>query len=197
MPRSSEARDYAPEEVLEIVRTFDAPRGLVWRLWSEPEHRLRWWGPEGMALTALEMDFREGGAWRMVMRHVGGYEHPVHGVFVEVKAPSRLSFTYVNDSDMHETLVTMDLVDHGTQTEMRFRQAPFTSVELRDAHGFGWGSTFDLLDRYAPLVPRVEPRPVGEPRTAGTAPDMVAAQERWDYELVHGFKGKWNPGDPR
>jgi uncharacterized protein YndB with AHSA1/START domain len=194
---SSEARDYGPEEVVEIVRMFEAPRAQVWRLWAEPEHRLRWWGPEGMALTELEMDFREGGAWRMVMRHVGGHLHAVHGRFLEVKAPSRLCFTYVNDTDMHETLVTMDFVDHGTRTEMRFRQAGFTSIEQRDAHNFGWNSTLDLFALYAPKVARVEPQPVGEPRIAGTAPDMVAAKERWDYELVHGFKGKWNPGDPR
>lgn len=197
MPRSSEAKDYAPEEVVEIVRTFDAPRALVWRLWSEPEHRLRWWGPEGFGLKSLDMDFREGGAWRMQMQHVSGYVHHVHGVFREVKEPSRLSFTYVNDEDMHETLVVMDFIDLGTKTEMRFRQAPFTTLTARDAHGWGWGSTLDLLADYAPKVPRIEPKPVGAPRIEGTAPDIVAARERYEYERVHGFQGKWNPGDPR
>jgi uncharacterized protein YndB with AHSA1/START domain len=197
MPRSSEAEAYAPDEVLEITRTFEAPRALVWRLWADPAHRLRWWGPEGFGLAELEMEFRDGGTWRMMMKHVSGYEHRVHGVFLDVVEPSRLSFTYINDEDNHETLVTMDFIDHGTKTEMRFRQAPFETVAVRDAHGWGWGSTFDLFAAYAPQVARVNPKPIGPRRIEGVAPDIVAARERYEYEKVHGFQGKWNPGDPR
>ena len=47
MATSSEARQYAPDEVLEFTRTFDAPLALVWRLWRDPEHMVRWYGPEG------------------------------------------------------------------------------------------------------------------------------------------------------
>jgi uncharacterized protein YndB with AHSA1/START domain len=195
MPRSSEAKAYAPDEVLEITRTFEAPRALVWRLWADPAHRLRWWGPEGFGLAELEMEFKAGGSWRILMKHVSGYEHRVHGVFHDVVEPSRLSFTYINDEDNHETLVTMDFIDHGTKTEMRFRQAPFETVAVRDGHGWGWGSTFDLFAAYAPLVPRVDPKPVGPPRIDGQAADIVAARERLEYEKVHGSTGKW-PGEP-
>jgi uncharacterized protein YndB with AHSA1/START domain len=195
--QSSEARAYAPNEVLEYKRVFEAPRALVWRLWAEPEHRLRWWGPEGMALAELQMDFREGGNWRMTMQHVVGRNHRVHGAFTEIREPSRLCFTYINDNDRHETLVELDFLDLGAKTEMRFRQAPFHTVEVRDAHAWGWGSTFDLLHAYAPTVPRIEPRPVGPPRIEGRQPDLVAARERHEYELQHGFQGKWNAGDPR
>jgi uncharacterized protein YndB with AHSA1/START domain len=197
MPRSSEAEAYAPDEVLEITRTFEAPRALVWRLWADPAHRLRWWGPEGFGLAELEMEFKEGGSWRILMKHVSGYEHRVHGVFLDVVEPSRLSFTYINDEDDRETLVTMDFVDHGTKTEMRFRQAPFATVGLRDAHHWGWGWSFDLLAAYAVLVPRVDPRPVGRPRIDGVAADIVAARERHEYELANGIKGEPSPGEQR
>ncbi len=194
---SSDTRDYRSDEVVEITRLFEAPRALVWRLWAEPEHRLRWWGPEGFGLKTLEMEFREGGAWRMVMHHVSGYDHGVHGTFHEVREPDRLSFTYINDNDGLETLVVMDYIDLGTRTEMRFRQMPFQTAQARESHAWGWGYTLDLLAAYVREVVPDDPRPVGRPRIDGVAADIAAARERYEYERVHGFKGKWNPGDPR
>ena len=49
----------APDEVLEIVRSFDAPAALLFKLWSEPEHLVRWL-PEGLISLECEVDFREG-----------------------------------------------------------------------------------------------------------------------------------------
>jgi uncharacterized protein YndB with AHSA1/START domain len=182
MQRSSEARVYAPDEVLEITRTFEAPRALLFRLWAEPAHRLRWWGPEGYGLSHCEVDFRVGGAWSIAMKRVDGYEHRVRGAFTEIREPSRLCFTYINDEDRHEMLVEMDFVDLGTRTEMRFRQAPFLTLEDRDGHGWGWGSTLELLSDYVRRVSRIDPQPVGPPRIDGVAADIVAASERHEFE---------------
>src|SRR5687767_9633845 len=116
------------------------------------------------------------------MRQVGGYEHWVSGSFTEIREPSRLCFTYVNEDDEHETLVEMDFIDLGVKTEMRFRQAPFLTLEARDMHGWGWNSSFELFDEYARHVPRPDTRPMGPPRSAGTAPDIIAAKERLAVE---------------
>lgn len=175
---SSEAGRFVPDEVLEMVRVFDAPRALLFRLWAEPEHRVRWWGPEGYALSRCEVDFRIGGAWSVVMRRVDGYEHRVCGTFTDIREPGRLCFTYVNEDDQHEMLVEIEFMDLGSRTEMRLRQAPFASVAARDAHEWGWGSTLGLLADYARKVSRIEPRPYGRPRSAGTAADLVLARGR-------------------
>lgn len=189
--QSSSAEATVADDVLAFTRSFEAPRALVWRLWSDPQHRLRWWGPEGMGLSRLEMDFREGGAWRMVMHHlVTGYDHPVHGVFREIREPSRLSFTYINDSDGIETLVTLDFVDLGERTEMRFRQSPFSGVEARDGHGWGWGLTLGLLDEYLRTIDRMDPRPVGRPRIDGVAADIKAARDRAKAEATADGKNR-------
>jgi uncharacterized protein YndB with AHSA1/START domain len=179
---SSEAGAVAPDEVLEITRVFEAPRSLLFRLWADPAHRLRWWGPEGYGLSHCEVDFREGGAWSIAMRNVDGYEHRVHGTFTEIVEPRRLAFTYINDNDGHEMEVMMDFIDLGTRTEMRFRQARFATIEDRDEHGWGWGSTFGLLADYVLKVDRVEPMPVGRPRIDGVAADIIAARERQQFE---------------
>lgn len=190
------AQQPTPDRMLRIVRTFDAPRALVWRLWTDPEHRLRWWGPEEMALSHLEMDFREGGRWRMVMRHVGGYEHPVFGTFHEIREPSRLSFTYINESDGHETLVTLDFIERDGRTEMRFEQATFPSVEQRDGHNLGWQSTLVLLDDYVRRLAG-DDRPLGPPRIDGVAEDLRAARERLEQEQANGNGTRLAPGGGR
>ncbi len=182
MEGSSEAEPTTPDEVLEIVRTFEAPRPLLFRIWSEPAHRVRWWGPEGHALSHCEVDFRIGGAWSVAMQRVDGYEHWVRGVFTDIREPSRLCFTYVNDDDPHEMLVEMEFIDLGPRTEMRFRQAPFHSREERDGHGWGWSSTLDLLAAYVRQVSQDDPRPVGSARIDGVAADIIAARERYEHE---------------
>jgi len=40
---------------LVITRTFDAPRELVWRAWTDPEHFMRWWGPEGFTSPSCDI----------------------------------------------------------------------------------------------------------------------------------------------
>ena len=29
------------------TRVFDAPRDLVWAMWTDPKHIAQWWGPRG------------------------------------------------------------------------------------------------------------------------------------------------------
>jgi uncharacterized protein YndB with AHSA1/START domain len=42
-----------------MTRTFDAPRELVWKVWTDPKHSNEWWGPKGF--TTPETSVRPGG----------------------------------------------------------------------------------------------------------------------------------------
>ncbi len=172
----------ATDDVLAFEREFDAPRELVYRLWADPAHRLRWWGPEGMALRELATDFRPGGAWSMAMEAVDGHQHRVSGRFREIEPPSRLSFTYINATDNHETLVELDFIARGLRTLMRFRQAPFVTHAERAGHAWGWNSTFDLLSGYLKRIGQ-SGLPDGPPRIDGVAEDIRAARERMEAEV--------------
>lgn len=178
-PSNSPAAKPTPDEVLAFTRMFEAPRALVFKVWSSPEHVVRWYGPEGYALQSCDLDFRVGGAWRFCMSNGPGHAHWIHGVYREISEPSRLSFTYINEYDGHEMLVTMDFVDRGERTEMHFRQAAFLSVAARDDHGWGWNSTIDLLAAYLLRFKGVtEMAPIGRPRSDGVAEDIIAARRR-------------------
>ena len=49
------------EREIAATRVFDAPRELVWRMWTDPLHIIHWWGPNGFTCPVAVMDVRVGG----------------------------------------------------------------------------------------------------------------------------------------
>jgi uncharacterized protein YndB with AHSA1/START domain len=72
--RSNVAAEQA-ERVLVISRVFEAPRTLVFKAWTEPEHMARWWGPRGFTSAIIANDVQPGGAYRFHMRGPEGDDH--------------------------------------------------------------------------------------------------------------------------
>ena len=89
------------------TRTFDAPRELVFKAWTEPEQFAKWWGGAQGASTPLDtvrLDARPGGEWRAVTRMAdGSAEYPFFGVYREVDPPERLVFTLRNSPEPDPT----------------------------------------------------------------------------------------------
>ena len=77
---------------LVITRTFDAPRALVWKAWTEPEHVVLWWGTDGCQSADCEIDLRVGGRFRLVMHTPDGSIYPCSGVFREIVPLERLVY---------------------------------------------------------------------------------------------------------
>lgn len=75
---------------LGIVREFDAPRALVWKMWTDPAHVAAWFGPACFTMPVVRMDVRPGGAIHMVMRAPDGTDHPFDGRFIALDEPERL-----------------------------------------------------------------------------------------------------------
>jgi uncharacterized protein YndB with AHSA1/START domain len=140
------------ERELVIARTFDAPRALVFKAWTDPQLALNWWGPRDYPATQMKMDVRPGGKWRhCLVSTENGRELWQGGVFREVVPPSLLVFTFAWEEEGErglETVVTITFAEDGEKTRMIFRQTLFQSVEERDGHRGGWNSTFDRLDEY-------------------------------------------------
>ncbi len=150
---------------LTITRVLDAPRDLVFRVWTRPEHLVRWWGPGGFTLPQCKMDLRPGGAFHYIMRsgeegcsgsHSPNTEHRLRGVFREIKPPERLVFTWAWEDENgqlgHETLVTVTMVEQGAKTKLTLHQAVFESVTSRDAHNAGWSESMLRLAAYVELL---------------------------------------------
>lgn len=80
------------EPTLTIERTFKAPRELIWKMFSDPFHLVRWWGPKGFTNPVCELDFRVGGRWRHVMRGPDGHDYPADSTFIEIVPPERIVY---------------------------------------------------------------------------------------------------------
>jgi len=78
------------ERDFQISRVFDAPRELVWKVWTEPELMAKWWGPHNFTCPTCELDVRVGGAYRLVMRGGDGAEYPCAGIYREIVKPERI-----------------------------------------------------------------------------------------------------------
>ena len=134
---------------LVIKRTFDAPRDLVWKVWSDPDEARNWWGPNGFTLPFVEMDQRPGGKWRARMVSPDGKDFWQHGVYREIVPPEKTVYTFIWDSEpQHEMLVTVLFAARGNKTEMTFRQEGFRSADEKAGHEDGWNQTFDRMATY-------------------------------------------------
>jgi uncharacterized protein YndB with AHSA1/START domain len=141
--------DATAERELTIRRTFNAPRALVFRAWTEPQMLAQWSCPRGFTFTENSGDLRVGGTFSARMRSPEGSEHRLRGVYREIVPPERLVFTHCwvdeQGTPGAETLVTVTLSEHDGRTEMRFHQGLFASVAARDGHEQGWSSCFERL----------------------------------------------------
>jgi uncharacterized protein YndB with AHSA1/START domain len=152
MNTETEAVMQAPQELV-IVRTFDAPRALVFKAWTEPQHLMRWWGPVGFTTTVSEMDSRPGGAYRFRMRSPDGVDCWWHGVCREIVEPERVVWTCtIDDANGNlissETLLTVTLDEHPDGTKLTLHQAIFDSPANREGHQSGWNSALERLALY-------------------------------------------------
>ena len=138
---------------LTLTRVFDAPRRLVYAMWSDPDHLRRWCLPAGFSAPDNAVDFRVGGEWRETLRGPDGTTYRSLSVFKEIIAGERIVFTqtWLDDDGTpgRETMVTVTLTDAGDgRTELTFRQTGFATTASRDSHAHGWAETLDRLAAY-------------------------------------------------
>jgi uncharacterized protein YndB with AHSA1/START domain len=80
------------------TRMLNAPRDLVWDVWTKPEHIKEWWGPVGFTLTNKSMIVEKGSEWRFTMHGFGkDFQNKVK--YLEVVRPSLLSYRHGDEND--------------------------------------------------------------------------------------------------
>ena len=80
---------------LTITRLLNAPIKLVWKVWTEPEHIAKWWGPTGFTNTISKMDVKPGGEWDLIMHGPDGTDFKNKSIFREVVKNERIVFEHV------------------------------------------------------------------------------------------------------
>ena len=145
------------DATLILKRVLNAPRELVFKAWTAPEHIKHWMQPEpGMVVPSARMDLKVGGKFRIQMRNPEGEFFTAVGAFQEVKVPERLVYTWDWEKDGSgeefgevegkTSLVTVEFIKRGEKsTEMVFMHSRFATVETRDSHSRGWNRILDAL----------------------------------------------------
>ena len=98
MPQKKESKP-ADRELM-ISRLLDAPRDLVWEVWTNPDHIKHWWGPAGFKNTIGQMNVENGGAWDFIMHGPDGQDYRNKHIYKEVKKPEKLVMEHVTPRNL-------------------------------------------------------------------------------------------------
>lgn len=160
-----------------IARTFDAPRALMFRLWTDPEHMQHWWGPKGAMVFHSQMDLRPGGTYHYGMRTPDDKEMWGKFVYREIVTPERLVFVNcfsdskggitrhpMNSQWPLEMLSTVTFTEQEDRTTVTVHWTPVNATEEErrifaaafDSMRQGWGGTFEQLGHFVAELPRRE-----------------------------------------
>ena len=157
-----------------VTRIFAAPRALVWRCFTEPEHMEHWWGPKGSTIIAATMDLRVGGTYHGAMRDPEGRVMWAKFVYRQIVEPQLLVWEHSFSDEAggltrHPlsptwplkllTTVTFEDTPDG-RTKLTLRWSPLNATEeerstfdaAHDGMRGGWAGTFDQLAAYLDRV---------------------------------------------
>jgi uncharacterized protein YndB with AHSA1/START domain len=153
------ARKNSPIEKLDapdslITRILDAPRELVFKVWTDAEQLRQWWGPKGFTNPVCEVSPHSGGTIRIHMRAPNGTVYPMIGTFQEIIAPERLVFRSSaldeNGQPLFEVLHTVTFAAEGHKTRLTVQAQVLTTIAAGVPHlkgaQEGWSQSLDRLD---------------------------------------------------
>ncbi|HEY0264408.1 MAG TPA: SRPBCC domain-containing protein [Granulicella sp.] len=142
----------ATETLIVDSRVFNAPRELVFQMFTDAEHIAHWWGPRGFTTKTERMDVAPGGLWIHTMISAEGVEYPNEVRYVEVEYPGRLVFDHLSDPLFRTTVTFTETAPD--KTEVRY-EMEFATSELRDSVVKTYGAMeglHDTLSRFEELL---------------------------------------------
>ena len=151
-----------------IARTFNAPRDLVFQMWTDPKHLKNWLPPNGMSAQYVKADIRPGGVAHYYMETPGG---KMWGkvLYREISKPTRLVYVQCFSDEKEgisthpmmptwprEMLTTVAFKELGDKTEITLTWVAINASEVelsafeksKSGMNQGWSGSFDQLDRY-------------------------------------------------
>ncbi|MGE3960229.1 MAG: SRPBCC domain-containing protein [Dehalococcoidia bacterium] len=150
------------DKTLRMAREVDAPCELAFQAYASCDAIKQWFGPEPWPVTYCEMDFRAGGQWHFKMTGPNGEEGWSIVTYEEIVAPERIVYRDAfSDADRNvippQSLVTIEFVDRGPKTLLRFEMVYISNDERDQVIGMGveegFGMSLDQLDAYLAKQP--------------------------------------------
>ena len=140
------------DRTLTIDRIFDAPRSLLWEVWTHQDHIAKWWGPPGMRTKVNQLDFRPGGRWKYTMTAKDGKVFPAEGVYQEIIEPEKIVKT-ANFAQITVGVVltiTFEALENKTRLTLSVTHPTKLYRDKQERMGVmnGWGAALSKLESY-------------------------------------------------
>lgn len=135
------------------TRVLDAPRALVFSVWTDPKHLAQWWGPNGFTTTTHAFDFRPGGVWRFVMHGPDGRDYQNRITFDKIVPPERIVYRHdgADDAEPVQFATTVTFEDLGNGQTLLTWHGTFPSAEERARVIREYGADKGLVETMARL----------------------------------------------
>jgi uncharacterized protein YndB with AHSA1/START domain len=153
MTEKSLISDTSDRELI-ITRVLNAPRELVFDAFTDPNHIVKWWGPNGFTNTNLEMKVKPGGKWRFIMHGPDGTNYPNRIVYTEVIRPESLVYEHDadEDNDPKKFDVSITFEEIGNKTKITMKMIVKAPEILEEFKRFGavegGNQTLERLENY-------------------------------------------------
>ena len=194
--KNSPAR-IAAARTLNLTRVVAAPRGLVFPLWTDPQHVAQWWGPHGFTNPVCQLDARPGGAIRIDMRGPDGTVYPMTGRYRDIVEPERLVFTSAAldaaDQPLFEVLTTVTFTEEGGETTLRLEAHVVEATAAADPYltgmAAGWTQSLEKLGEHLARIPVLVERTFDAPMdVVWRALTDVDQMKQWYIPNIESFK---------
>lgn len=158
----SVVQDMSAKEIV-IERVFDAPRELVFDMFTMPEHLRKWWGPKMVTVPVAEFEARPDGRMFLGERAPDGKMNYLVGVVREIQPPARLviAIHFADERKQRvappsrsglaatwqgEIVATVLFVAEGQRTRVVIHQSlSSVTAEWGEGARMGWGEALDKL----------------------------------------------------
>lgn len=123
----------SPDRQIITSRLVNAPRSLVWKVFTDPNHLSHWWGPNGFWTTTTVHDFRIGGKWKFVMHGPDGTDYLNKVVFEEIDEPNFVYYKHMGEGDTSDVFfeAMISFEERGDKTNVTLRSI-FPTAQERD-----------------------------------------------------------------
>jgi uncharacterized protein YndB with AHSA1/START domain len=143
--------DSTPDREVAVTHVFDAPRDLVFKAWTDPDHVATWWGPDGFDTPRdkVDIDARVGGRYDLLMvQPDSGAEFPVRQEIIELVEPELIVLRHeaMPEIGMPNPITTrIELHEDAGGTRMTLTSSGYTD-QMRENAATGWSQSFAKLE---------------------------------------------------
>jgi uncharacterized protein YndB with AHSA1/START domain len=155
MPNTKEAvKDNSNREMV-ISRVINAPREIVYELFTNPEHIKHWWGPTGFTNTIFKMDVKEGGIWDFVMHGPDGKDYRNTHVYLKLVKNEMIVMQYTTGPKFR---MTVTFTAQGNKTLLNIKSLFESAEQLKEVitvfkADVGLKQNVDRLENYLKNLP--------------------------------------------